>query len=73
MTKIDEFRNKSTDELRGLLTGKLEALRKARFDITSGQLTNVREIRVLRKDIARLKTLLNEPQKQQSKPETTKA
>ena len=76
MTKINELRSKSTPELKGLLTEKTEALRKARFDIISGQLTNVREIRALKRDIARIKTLLKEPKpevKTEEKAEKTEA
>ncbi|MFC1632891.1 50S ribosomal protein L29 [Patescibacteria group bacterium] len=73
MTKINELRSKNRAELQGLLTEKLEALRKSRFDIISGQLTNVREIRKLRNDIARIKTLLNAPQQEQVKTEAKEA
>lgn len=54
-----ELIQKSEKELRKLLAEKRERLRTLRFDLASGKVKNVREIRAIRKDIARMFTLLN--------------
>ncbi len=56
--KIGELRQKSEAELKQLLLDNKEKLRQLRFDLSSGKVKNVREIRELRKDIARILTLL---------------
>ncbi|MGC9049189.1 MAG: 50S ribosomal protein L29 [Patescibacteria group bacterium] len=58
--RISELRNKSEDELKRLLTELREGLRQTRFDIQLKQSKNVREIRKIKKDIAKILTLLNE-------------
>lgn len=57
--KISELRNKSKDELKRLLAESREKLRQLRFDIQLKQSKNVREIRKVKKDIAKILTLLN--------------
>ena len=47
------------EELQKLLQEKREALRQLKFDLASGKVKNVREIRVFKKDIARILTILN--------------
>ena len=47
------------EELQKLLQEKREALRQLKFDLASGKVKNVREIRVFKKDIARILTVLN--------------
>jgi len=56
--KITELRQKSKSELQKLLQDSREKLRQLRFDLASGKVKNVREIRELKKDIARILTLL---------------
>jgi len=56
--KITELRQKSKSELQKLLQDSREKLRQLRFDLASGKVKNVREIRGLKKDIARILTLL---------------
>ena len=56
--KIIEIRQKSKLELQKLLQDSREKLRQLRFDLASGKVKNVREIRGTRKDIARILTLL---------------
>lgn len=56
--KIQELRNKSKDELKHLLVECREKLRQLRFDIQLKQSKNVREIRKLKKSIAKILTLL---------------
>ena len=61
--KIGELRQKSEAELKQLLLDNKEKLRQLRFDLSSGKVKNVREIRELRKDIARILTLLKKIRK----------
>jgi ribosomal protein L29 len=56
--KINELRQKSEKELKGLLEQDREKLRQLRFDLASGKVKNVREIRSKRRDIARILTIL---------------
>ncbi|MDP2864497.1 MAG: 50S ribosomal protein L29 [bacterium] len=56
--KIIELSQKPKNELQTLLSEKRERLRQLRFNISSGKVKNVREIRMIKKDIARVLTLL---------------
>ncbi len=56
--KISELRQKSKEELQRLLIENRERLRGLGFDLASGKVKNVREIRGLKKEIARILTLL---------------
>lgn len=56
--KIAELRQRSKDELQKILADGREKLRQLRFDLASGKVKNVREIRKIKKDIARILTLL---------------
>ena len=56
--KTSELRQKSQPELNKLLMEDRERLRVLRFDLASGKVKNVREIRKIKKDIARILTLL---------------
>ena len=58
--KANELRQKSKKELNGLLEQDREKLRQLRFDLASGKVKNVREIRAKRRDIARILTILNQ-------------
>lgn len=58
--KTSELRQKSQTELKKLLQDNRERLRQFRFDLASGKVKNVREIRMIKKDIARIFTLLKE-------------
>ena len=58
--KIKELRTKSTQELQNLLKESREKLRDLRFRIASKQLKKVREIRGVKKTIAKILTLLNQ-------------
>jgi large subunit ribosomal protein L29 len=55
--KTSELRQKSKEELQRFLQEKREKLRILRFDLASGKVKNVREIREIKKDIARILTL----------------
>ncbi len=54
-----ELKNKKESELHRILSEYREKLRDLRFKDASKQLKNVREIRVVRKVIANILTLLN--------------
>ncbi len=54
---LEELRKKSKEELKKLLIDYRERLRNLKFDLAAGKVKNVREIRELKKDIARVLTL----------------
>ncbi len=56
--KITELRQKSENELQEILVKDREKLRQLRFDLFSGKVKNVREIRQARRDIAKILTIL---------------
>lgn len=55
--EIKEIRKKSKKELQKMLIDHRERLRNLKFDLASGKVKNVREIRKLKKEIARILTL----------------
>lgn len=57
--EIKELTTKTPVELKKLLTESQEKLRELRFKDSNKQLKNVRSIRVLKQEIARINTLLN--------------
>lgn len=57
--KLQDIKEKTKKELNQILIDKRENLRKLRFNLASGKVKDVREIRKVKKDIARLLTLLN--------------
>ena len=57
--KIKELRQKTDKELKELLQEDKLKLGQFKFDLASKKIKNVREIRDLRRDIARILTLLN--------------
>ena len=58
--KINELRQRPKEELQRILKDSREKLRAFRFDLASGKVKNVREIRMIKKDIARILTILNQ-------------
>ncbi len=58
LTRMD-FKDKKDSELQKELYEKRKALRLFRFGIAGSKIKNVKEGRVLRKDIARIMTELN--------------
>ncbi|OGI16333.1 MAG: 50S ribosomal protein L29 [Candidatus Moranbacteria bacterium RBG_19FT_COMBO_42_6] len=58
--KIKELREKNIEELKKVLMEKQESVRRLRFDISSKQIKNNRDLRNDKKDIARILTLINE-------------
>jgi large subunit ribosomal protein L29 len=67
--QAEELRSKSTDEL----TEELVALRREQFNLrmqqATGELANNSQHRRVRRDIARVKTILNELQRAAGKEE----
>ena len=57
--KPQELRGKTVDELNDLLLGSKKEIFNLRFQKASGQLENTARIREVRRDIARVKTMLN--------------
>jgi len=57
--KIKEIRQKSENDLQRDLIEIREKLRQLKFDLSAGKVKNVREIRNIRKDIAKILTVLN--------------
>jgi len=55
--KAAELRDLSDEEMRGKLRELQEELFNLRFQLATGQIENVGRIRVVRRDIARLKTI----------------
>ncbi len=58
--KAFEIKQKSKKELKEALIEKKEKLRQLRFNLASGKVKNVREIRMIKKEIARILTFLSE-------------
>ncbi|MEX2008487.1 MAG: 50S ribosomal protein L29 [Candidatus Spechtbacterales bacterium] len=55
-----ELRQKSDQELSSMLNEKKARSVELSFSVVGGNVKNVREIRSLKKDIARITTILNE-------------
>lgn len=58
--KAKDLRSLTTQEIEGFLSESEENVTKLRFQLTLGQLHDTSSIRTLRRDIARMKTLLAE-------------
>lgn len=58
--KIKDLHQKTEKELNELLIDNRYKLGKLKFDLSSKKIKNVREIRDLRRDVARILTILNE-------------
>ena len=59
--KPEEIRKMSAEEMQAKLSDSREELMKLRFQQVTGQLTDTNRLRILRRDIARFETILNEP------------
>ena len=58
--KTAELRQQTKEELTRQLQENREKMRQLRFDLISGRIKNIREIRIIKKDVARILTILNE-------------
>ncbi len=56
--KAKELRQKTEKELDDLLINRSHKLGQFKFDLASKKLKNIRQIRELRRDIARIKTII---------------
>ena len=66
-SKADDFRAKSADELDTQLAGLKKEQFNLRFQRANGQAENTGRIRILRRDIARIETILNEQRRAAAK------
>ena len=64
--KIADVRAKTADELKTELEGLRKEQFNLRFQRASGQLENTSRVRQVRRDIARIKTILGERRRQAS-------
>ncbi len=60
MTKVGDFRDKSGDQLNDELVRLKKEQFNLRFQRASGQLENTARFRVVRRDIARISTVISE-------------
>lgn len=58
--KIKELREKTEKELKKLLLSQREKLRDLRFKVSQKQLKNIREIRSIKRNIAKILTVTRE-------------
>ena len=56
--KLEELRKKTEEEILKILQDNREKLRQLRFGLAAGKVKNVREIRKIKKEVARILTLL---------------
>ncbi len=59
-TKTSKLRDMQQSEIETKLTDSREELMKLRFQAVTGQLTDTSRLRILRREIARMETILNE-------------
>jgi len=57
--KKEELKTRSEEELKKILKDDAEKLQKLRFDLSFNRLKDLSSIKKVKKDIARIKTLLN--------------
>jgi len=58
--KLKEFKGRTKEELSRSLILLFSKLRQLKFDLASGKVKNVKEIRETKKDIARIKTIIKQ-------------
>lgn len=58
--RIDELRSRTAEELKNILEDYLDELANLRIQKATHQLVNPSRLRIVKKDIARIKTLLRE-------------
>ncbi len=69
--QIVELRGKTEDELKTLLTNLKKEAFNLRFQKVSGELANTARVRVVRRSIARINTLLNDDAARTAAPAKT--
>lgn len=58
--KVGDVRKMAAEEIRTKLVDAREEMMKLRFQQVTGQLTDTSRLRILRRDIARMETILRE-------------
>jgi len=58
--KVSEIRALNSQEIKSRLSDTREELMKLRFQQVTGQLTDTSRLRIVRRDIARMETVLRE-------------
>jgi large subunit ribosomal protein L29 len=71
-TKTNELRNLQSGEIESKLSDAREELMKLRFQAVTGQLTDSSRLRILRREIARMQTILREQTSEQKTAAETK-
>jgi len=61
--KVEDIRKLATEEIRSKLSDAREEMMKLRFQQVTGQLTDTSHLRVLRRDIARMESILRESER----------
>jgi large subunit ribosomal protein L29 len=61
--KAEELKGKSKDELKKMLLDVRKEQFNLRFQLSGGQLENTAQMRKIRRDIARIKTMMNQQSK----------
>jgi len=59
-TKVQDLRKLAAEEIRAKIADSREELMKLRFQQVTGQLTDTSRLRILRRNIARMETILRE-------------
>ena len=59
-TKIEEIRKLAVEEIRTKLADARDEMLKLRFQQVTGQLTDTSRVKILRRDIARMETVLRQ-------------
>ncbi|MDD4761808.1 MAG: 50S ribosomal protein L29 [Candidatus Pacebacteria bacterium] len=60
---LEEILNKSEADLLKSVSDKKESLRSLKFDLVAGKIKNVKEIKNIKKEIARILTILKKKEK----------
>ena len=68
--KTKDLRNLQSGEIETKLSDAREELMKLRFQAVTGQLTDSSRLRILRREIARMQTILREQTSEQKTAET---
>ena len=68
-TKTSDLRNLKAGEIETKLSDAREELMKLRFQAVTGQLTDSSRLRILRREIARMQTILREQTKTETEGE----
>jgi len=58
--KAEDLKGKSQDELKKMLLEKKKEQFNARFQLSGGQLDNTAQMKKLRRDVARIKTIMTQ-------------